>query len=426
MKLNYKRTILVGFAFFLICSFWQVYDTIVPLILTNKFEMSQTMSGFVMSLDNIFALVLLPVFGTLSDKTKTPFGRRTPYIVIGTVLSAMLLSMLGFIDNLVVFVVVLLLALLSMALYRSPAVALMPDVTIKPLRSKGNAIINLMGTAGAITALIVGIIFKTGEAGKTDFGTYMVFVAGIMLLCLAVFMLTVKETKWSKEAEKESERLNCDEEAHERDEAGGKLTKGQLASLVFILSSVALWYIGYNAVTTKYSVYSEHVLKMDYGLTLIVAQAAAVIAYIPVGIISSKIGRKKAILAGVAMLFAAFFCGSFVTSSMPLGVMYIFFALGGIGWATINVNSFPMVVELAKGADCGKYTGYYYSASMAAQIITPIFSGFLMDKISMRIMFPYACVFVGLSFITMLFVKHGDSKPEKETDIMTYLAGDAD
>ena len=169
MKLNYKRTILVGFAFFLISAFWQAYDTIVPLILTNKFNMEQTYSGIIMSLDNIFAVVLLPIFGTLSDRTMTKYGKRTPYITVGTVLAALFLILLGFTAKLVLFVFVLLASLLSMATFRSPAVALMPDVTVKPLRSKGNAIINLMGTAGGMIVLGLGIVFKTSTAGKTDF-----------------------------------------------------------------------------------------------------------------------------------------------------------------------------------------------------------------------------------------------------------------
>jgi MFS family permease len=422
MKLNYKRTILVGFAFFLISAFWQAYDTIVPLILTNKFHMEQTYSGVIMSLDNIFAVVLLPIFGTLSDKTLTKYGKRTPYITVGTVLAAFFLILLGFAPKLVVFVLILLGCLLSMATFRSPAVALMPDVTVKPLRSKGNAIINLMGTAGGMLVLGLGIVFKTSAAGKTDFSVYLITVSVVMIAALVVFLLTVKEPLWASEAEAENAKLDQENDKEEEVKVVGKLSRGELTSLILILASVALWYIGYNAITSKYSVYASEVLKVPYTVTLLVAQGAAIVSYVPVGMVASKIGRKKTILAGVLMLGVAFASASFIKEGVNPIVMYMLFSLAGIGWATINVNSFPMVVELAKNGDVGKYTGFYYTASMTAQIVTPILSGFLIDIIGWKVFFPYAAIFVGCAFITMFFVKHGDSRPE-EKSALEALAG---
>ena len=425
MKLNYKRTILVGFAFFLISAFWQAYDTIVPLILTNKFGMEQGYSGMIMSLDNIFAVVLLPVFGTLSDKTRTRFGKRTPYIFLGTIFAAAFFVILGYSGSLVWFVILLLACLLSMATFRSPAVALMPDVTVKPLRSKGNAIINLMGTAGGMIVLGLGIVFKTNQAGKTDFSVYLISVSAVMITALVVFLLTVKEPLWASEAEAENEKLDSKKEQEEQKAvAVRKLTRSELTSLVLILASVALWYIGYNAVTSKYSVYATEVLKVPYTVTLLVAQGAAIISYIPVGMIASKIGRKKTILAGVTMLTVAFAAASFIKEGTPAIVMYLLFCLAGIGWATINVNSFPMVVELAKGGDVGKYTGFYYTASMAAQIVTPIFSGFLVQILGWWIFFPYAALFAGCAFVTMFFVKHGDAKPEAQGTLEALAGAD--
>ena len=425
MKLNYKRTILVGFAFFLISAFWQAYDTIVPLILTNKFEMEQTYSGIIMSLDNIFAVFLLPVFGMLSDKTMSKYGKRTPYITIGTVLAAFFLIILGFVSNLIVFILVLLGCLLSMATFRSPAVALMPDVTVKPLRSKGNAIINLMGTAGGMLVLGLGIAFKTSTAGKTDFSAYLIAVSVVMIGALVAFLLTVKEKLWSAEAEAENAKLDAKEPEKNEEKVVGKLSRSELTSLILILASVALWYIGYNAITSKYSVYASEILKVPYTITLLVAQGAAIVAYIPVGIVASKLGRKKTILAGVVMLTVAFASASFIKEGVNPIVMYLLFSLAGIGWATINVNSFPMVVELAKNGDVGKYTGFYYTASMSAQIVTPILSGFLIDKIGWHIFFPYAAIFAGCAFVTMFFVKHGDSRPETQ-GALESLAGSDD
>ena len=433
MKLNYKRTILVGFAFFLISAFWGAYDAIVPKILTNLYHMKQSMSGLIMSFDNILAVVMLPLFGAASDKVQSKWGKRTPFIFFGTCCAVAFFILLGTIqsvDLLWLFIVVLLLTLISMATFRSPAVALMPDVTLKPLRSKGNAIINLMGTAGGILVLVFGIIFKTGAEGKTNFLDYIIAVCALMMFGLIIFLLTVREPRWAAEMEAETERLGLNQEEAATAEVtkGGEqqpqkrgLSFGEKCSLFLILASVALWYIGYNAVTSKYSVYAEQVLHVDFNTTLIVAQAAAIVSYIPVGIISSKVGRKKAILTGIVMLTTAFVIAIFLKNVSSEPMMFPIFALAGIGWATINVNSFPMVVELAKLGDTGKYTGYYYTASMSAQIVTPILSGFLIDRIGWDIFFPYAALFAALSFVTMLFVKHGDSKPEAKKSVLEAL-----
>ena len=505
MKLNYKRTILVGFAFFLISAFWQAYDATIPVILTNKFGMSQTWSGVIMALDNILAVFMLPLFGALSDKCTAKSGKRTPFIRWGTIVAAIALVGLSIVDDaqrvnlavvneidepkglyciydsqsdkalmtpegetfvlqdiytkeefgqirsdfvdeetgespytnyvvparqayaaeitkqqpkeLIIFVALLLVILVAMATFRSPAVALMPDVTIKPLRSKANAVINLMGTAGGIIVLVLGIVFATSAVRNQLMNYYVYYgvIAALMLGALAVFMATVREPQWAKEMHEESIRLGIEEDVEENGEKHG-LSKAEKRSLIFILASIALWYMGYNAVTSKYSVYAGNILNMDYNTTLLLAQAAAIVAYLPAGIVASKIGRKKTILAGVVMLTVAFGAASFPRSGSSVIVLHLLFALAGIGWATINVNSFPMVVEMCSGADVGKYTGFYYTASMTAQIITPMLSGFFMDMdgVGMTVLFPYAAIFAGLAFVTMIFVKHGDAKPESK------------
>ncbi len=597
MKLNYKRTILVGFAFFLISAFWQAYDTIIPLMLTNKFGLDQTWSGVIMSLDNILALFMLPIFGALSDKKDTRYGKRMPFIVIGAIVAIVCFVGLTFADNaqlakisegtkgtywtenytvenreyhnitnkdvpaeytvrdyaakvyfnktydqltaeqqrqteawykgedlnydtvyvyskptdgveenyrlcktengklvyaddgspvsertanaysslvsdaeaqfaksvtkanwwiLVIFIVILLAVLVAMATFRSPAVALMPDVTVKPLRSKANAVINLMGTAGGLLVLLLGLVFGTGKVSNQlmSYSWFVVAVCGIMAAALIVFMFTVKEKRWNREMLDAQAVLDAEEERASREQASTeqgdeqketkpaadeaeasddeisapqtreKLPKDKMKSLILILASVALWFTGYNAITSKYSVYALNVLNKDYNATLMIAQGAAIIAYVPVGMIASKIGRKKSILSGIVMLTAAFFGAIFINSSSPDFVLWILFALAGIGWATINVNSFPMVVELSKGSNIGKYTGYYYTASMAAQVITPILSGALMDAFgTMSILFPYGAIFAAASFVTMLFVKHGDSKPQTPKDKLEMLNG---
>ena len=422
MKLNYKRTILVGFAFFLISAFWQAYDKTIPMVMTYKFGMTQLQSGIIMALDNVLAVFMLPLFGGLSDKTKTKYGRRTIFIFFGTICAVISFIFIPLIGNMWLFIAVLLATLISMATFRSPAVALMPDVTVKPLRSKGNAIINLMGTAGGLLVLVLGMIVKVGEDSMHNLFPYYIAVCGIMLFGLIVFLLTVKENKWANEMQEDTKKYFTDTEAEAREISGGKLSKGQLVSLLLILSSVALWYMGYNAITSKYSLYADSVLHQSYDLTLLIAQAGAIAAYIPVGIVASKFGRRKTILTGVAMLATAFFVAIFMTAESSPVFMYILFAIAGIGWATINVNSFPMVVELSKEGDVGKYTGWYYTASMSAQVITPILSGWIMDLFgNMHPLFPYASICVALAFVTMFFVKHGDSKPEPKKSALESL-----
>ena len=318
---------------------------------------------------------------------------------------------------------VLLLVLIAMATFRSPAVALMPDVTIKPLRSKANAIINLMGTAGGIIVLVLTTVVGTSSKLYMHYAGYVALVCAIMILGLLIFLFTVKEKKWADEMEAESIRLGLEEKVEDKNEGNRALSKPEMKSLLLILASVALWYIGYNSITSKYTVYATTVLNVDYGLSLIVAQAAAIVSYIPVGIIATKLGRRKTILAGITMLATAFFIGNFIGAGVSNLVMYPIFALAGIGWATINVNSFPMVVELARGGEVGKYTGYYYTASMAAQIVAPILSGVLYDLFGMRAMFfSFGTIFVVFSFVTMFLVKHGDAKAEKQ-DALEALGG---
>ena len=431
MKLDYKKTILVGFAFFIISAFWQAYDKTIPLLMTYKFNMSQLESGIIMALDNVLAVFLLPLFGSLSDKTKSKLGKRTIFILIGTICAVICFIFLPIIGNIWLFIGVLLLTLLSMASFRSPAVALMPDVTCKPLRSKGNAIINLMGTAGGLLVLVLGMIVTVGKDNMQNFVPYYIAVCGIMLLGLIIFLLTVKETKWANQMLEDTAKYYPEEaETTEAVDANSdstatttkKLTGSQLVSFILILASVALWYMGYNAVTSKYSLYADSVLNQSYDLTLLIAQAGAIAAYIPVGMIATKIGRRKTILTGVAMLATAFFIAIFMTADSSPIFMYILFAIAGIAWATINVNSFPMVVELAKEGDVGKYTGFYYTASMAAQVLTPILSGGIMDLAgNMLPLFPYASICVALAFVTMFFVKHGDSKPVAKSSILENL-----
>lgn len=529
MKLDYKKVFYVGLAFFIISIFWQTYDNIITKILIDKFGLNQTWSGVVMALDNVLALFMLPLFGAISDKTNHKLGRRTPYVIVGTVVAAFAFIGLSFVDNLqtariedtaiiekyewitestddvrekplywtaillemhgdrtlalasgditqasydrymdsvytpmselltengaedldaielsyldgyyhrylselawqvtienpvnlVVFVVVLLIALVAMSVFRSPAVSLMPDVTMKPLRSKANAIINLMGAAAGVTSLILLTVLGLGGKSYVHYAGAFISVGVIMLLVLVIFLWKVKEPKLVAEKEADDQTFGLIEEEGEVHDMHD-LPKDKRLSLFLILGSVFLWFMGYNAVMTKVSDYAPKILQLpSFTLPLLVANVTAIIAFIPIGILSTKFGRRKTILAGIVLLTLCF--GSVFFLSKDTGwVMFIVFGLTGIGWATINVNSYPMVVELAKGSNVGKYTGYYYAFSMAAQILTPILSGFFMDLIHPKVLFPYATLFVALAFVTMFLTKHGDAAVEKKSILENF------
>jgi len=421
MKLNYKRTVLIGLVFLSISAFWQMYDNVVPLILKNTFGMGETVTGAIMAADNVFALFLLPIFGAFSDKVKTPIGRRMPFILLGTGLSFLFLLALPYADrtvNLTIFVVGLFLVLVSMGTYRSPAVALMPDLTPKPLRSKANAIINLMGAIGAVYTLIM-IKFLVDKGERPNYYPLFLAVGLLMVVSVLLTFLTIRENKLRKEVGVESE---TEESVEIVGQTSGPLPKDVKKSLIFILISVAFWFIAYNAVTTAFSRYVSEVWGLkggDYADCLMIATVVAIISYIPIGFLSSKIGRKKTILIGIVLLGSCFAAaGLYPTYHWS---MVIFFAIIGFAWASISVNSYPMVVEMSKAGDVGKYTGYYYTFSMAAQVITPILSGLLLEYVSYRTLFPYSVAFCVFAFITMSMVKHGDSKPAKKKDLLENL-----
>ena len=429
MKLNTNQTIRIGFAFLSICAFWQLYNNVVPLILTNTFHLNETYSGMIMAADNVLALFLLPLFGSISDRTNTRMGRRKPFILFGTIAAVCAMLLLPVIDNLYagthnkvltgVFIAVLALILIIMGTYRSPAVALMPDVTPKPLRSRANAIINLMGALGGIIYLIIATLLYSEKrtAGLDHVNYFLLFaiVAGIMLLSLAIVMFTVDEVALSAKM-LEYEAAHPEENLIETDESGKEeLPRDVKKSLGFILVSVSLWFISYNAVETWFTTYASRQWDMALGsssLCLTIATVGAIITYIPAGAMAGKIGRKKTIMGGIVLMIAAFALIFIYTllSNQFSPILYVIFVMIGVGWAAINVNSLPMVVEMCKGSDIGKFIGTYYTFSMAAQTVTPIVAGWLMNHVSYGTLFPYSLFFITAAFLTMSMVKHGDSE----------------
>ena len=439
LKLNNKRTILVGLAFLSICAFWQMYNSVIPKILTYTFHLDETYSGIIMAADNVLALFLLPLFGAISDKSRSRMGRRMPFILCGTGCAVLLMMLLPILDNsyaaspsvtkLVLFIAVLGLLLIAMGTYRSPAVALMPDVTPKPLRSRANAIINLMGAVGGILYLgLAAVLYpasKTHGLAHVSYRPLFLIVSLIMVTAVLILYLTIKEPKLEAENQKleaahpEWNLASDDGQGHEVLPAPVK------RSLTFLLISISLWFIGYNGVTTWFTKYVEAVMGEGLGgasTCLLVATAGAIVSYIPIGALAAKIGRKRTIQCGIVLLATCFMLGYLLTTvySSIQPIMYVVFALVGLAWAGINVNSLPMVVEMCRGSDIGKFTGYYYTFSMAAQVVTPIVAGSLMRAIDYRVLFPYAATFVALSFVTMCFVRHGDTKAEAKKGLEAF------
>ena len=431
MKLNTKKTVEIGFAFLSISAFWQMYNNVIPLVLTNTFHMNETISGAIMASDNILALFLLPLFGGISDRCKSRMGRRKPFVLFGTIAAVILMLLLPLVDNSyfadpsdtkrILFVGILGCLLVAMGTYRSPAVALMPDVTPKPLRSKANAIINLMGALGGIIYLLITSVMyssaRTEGLEHVDYFPLFLVVAGIMMVSVLIVMITVNEVKLHKEMEVYETAHPEDNLAETNDQGKEELPREVKRSLAFLLVSISLWFIAYNAIDTWFTTYANAKWGMSLGsasLCLTVGVAGAIIAYIPIGSIAEKIGRKKSILIGICLLLFSFLAAIFLVQGSFTPLLYVIFVLVGFGWAAISVNSLPMVVEMCKGSDVGKFTGYYYTFSMAAQVITPILSGWLMNHISYEALFPYSATFCVLALITMQFVKHGDNKVESK------------
>ncbi len=438
-KLDNRRTVLVGLAFLSISAFWQMYDNIVPLILRQTFGMDESLAGVIMAADNVLALFLLPLFGGISDRAHTKLGRRTPFILAGTAAAVVLMNLLPVLDNsyaaaaapfkFASFVVVLGLLLVAMGTYRSPAVALMPDITPKPLRSRANAIINLMGAVGGILYLAVAaVLYPTARVqglAHVNYQPLFLVVSGIMIVAVAVLLLTIREpalTAANQALEKDHPEWNLAED----DGSGNEVLPAPVRrSLGFLLASIALWFVGYNGVTTWFTTYVAEVMGEGLGgasTCLLVATAGAIVSYIPIGIVASRVGRKRTILGGVVLLAGCFLAGYLLTahSHSITPVMFVAFALVGLAWAAINVNSLPMVVEMCRGSDVGKFTGYYYTASMLAQVVTPVLAGTLMKTLGYQILFPYAAFFVACSFVTMTQVRHGDAKAAAKKGLAAF------
>jgi maltose/moltooligosaccharide transporter len=402
MKLNYKQTMLIGLGFFTISIVWGIYNIAMPIYLKDL-GLSGVAVGSVMTIDNVFAVVFLPVFGALSDRTNTRYGRRMPYLLVGVPLSALTFMLIPVFRTSLVPVMIAVVAMnFFMSIYRAPTVALMPDFTPGPLRSKANGVINFMGGIGAVAAFLIGgFLFK-----KNEFLPFAVCSA-IMIVTIILMYLMIHEPT----------EISDDREAPGQTAVSAVREKGTVLSLIFLLIAIFFWFTAYNAVETFFSTFGEVVLKIDKSQSsfmLATFSAMLVVFSIPSGLLASKIGRKKTILIGITVLFLVFVALNF-TTGLSHYVIYALLAVGGISWALININSYPMVVEMTSSKGIGKYTGYYYFFSMSAAIVSPILFGYIKDMIGDRFLFVYSSIAMVLAFFFMMLVKHGESKPEAKS-----------
>ncbi|AJC70991.1 sucrose transporter [Thermococcus guaymasensis DSM 11113] len=424
MEFKYSRIFLLGFGFFGISIIWSLYNAYIPIFLQDTFKMSRTVTGFVMTIDNLFAVLLLPFLGALSDKTRTRLGRRKPYILMGAPSAALMFALIPVArayENLALFMGTIILMNFFMALFRSPVIAFMPDITPSEKRSQANGIINFMGGVGALLAYFGGKVLY-------DMNYAYPFFAGaaIMLLANLLVVLFVPEPEeYRVSGEKISLRKLLSETSRksfgELKENLKDVFASHEKSLFFMLLSIFFWFIAFNSVETFFTSYAKYHLGIEEStgaFMMGVVSLSFMLFAIPAGLLGGRVGRKKTITAGLIMVSAAmlgaYLLGetskpgsSALTDPVVLKFMVLFF-FGGIGWAMVNVNSLPMVVDMTTEEKLGGYTGLYYFFSQAANLVAPPLAGAFLDVIGYKTLLPFAVVFFLLAALTMQFVKRGD------------------
>ncbi len=444
MKLNYKRTALIGFAFFGILLLWQVYDSWCPTFLTdifarNIYEMSsaqlkasdpekilnvQWIVGIIMACDNLAALILLPIFGNLSDKTKTPIGKRMPYILVGTFVSAVAFPFIPLFfhyNNVAGMIIMMAIVLLFMMMYRNPAVALMPDITPKPLRAKANGIINIMGYFGGAFATVLGLAFvlshyinsPVAERNLWTIELPFIIASALMVISALVLFKTIRENELAVELKDEMERGEQMAAVETPIDDDKPMSRANRNMLLAILGAEFLWFMSDNALGTyvgNYVIYYLNSVSSATMILTILGGLASVVGFAIAGGIADKIGRKWTISTGLMITFLGLIVMCFV---VPTGVtaanaahgeftfptlLYAVWVLKGFGMALVHNCSFPMVVELCSSKKIGKFTGYYYAASMSAQTATPVLLGLVLRAANAWRALPvYACILTLLS-----------------------------
>ncbi|MCR4911757.1 MAG: MFS transporter [Bacilli bacterium] len=460
-KLNMKRTMIIGFAFFGILLMWQVWDSYCSSFLSELFMKSlgtddpkqvQYLVGVMMAVDNIAALIMMPIFGHLSDKTNTRFGKRMPYILIGTFVVSVAFPFIPIAfhyNNLVALIILMIITVFFAMMYRNPAVALMPDLTPKPLRSKANGIINIMGYIGGAVPTVLGMFLVLSQylKGKYDAATDtwvptaqtgniwiievpFLLASVLMIASVIVLFILIKENKIKDEIKDELARGEEEAEIQDSvaDDENKPMSKANKTMLWLILIAEFFWFMADNGVGTFMTNYTLYHLNTDtskLAINTIASGLCSVAGFAVGGIIAAKIGRKWTLTGGLALTVLAYVLWFILGLSIaPNGTfpfyIYVIFVLKGFGMSLVHVNSFPMVVELCSAKKIGKFTGYYYMASMLAQTITPIALGSLMliPDFDWSYLPLYALVCCGFSLAVFMFVK---SVKLNKTDIKKGL-----
>lgn len=422
-SLDWGRTLLVTLPFAGALAFWQAYDGIVPLILRDTFHMGDTLAGAVMALDNVCALFLLPLFGSLSDRCHSRLGRRTPFIIVGSLLAALLVPFLSVADrleSLPLFIGVLCLLLIVLSSYRSPCVALMPDVTPRPVRAKADAFNSLMAAAAGIIVM-VSISLAVPNVERPSYLPVFLIVSVLIVLCTIVFTVFFREKQSVDKMHEESIAMGVPEAEVDASDEGGKekeTDKVVRRSLLGILLCVFFYFMASNAVTSAFSKYASQVWGAGGGSFAnfqLVATLVTLISYMPMAGLSCRIGRKRTTYIGIGLMCLGGL-SIFLTSGYT-HLIYVWVSIAGIGMGTVATTIYPMIMEVASEKTTGRYTGYYYTASMSAQIITPILSGAVMEFIGYRYLYLYAIICAVLAALPLFLVKKGNTVLLKDLKI---------
>lgn len=433
-KMKWGRAILISLPFFALTMFWQAYDYIVPLMLSKHYSLSTTAYSVIMSIDNVVALIFLPLFGILSDRIHGKMGRRSPLILFGTVGGLLGLFIMNYADGkavagentFVLFMIALVIAVFFMSLYRSPSAALVADCFIRPQRTKANATLNLMGALAGVIFSIIGKRLIFAVNGIPIFTKCVYFAILIMVIASALYFLFTRENKFVAQVEEQNKQLGLiDEKTDTKDKTLTKLSKEETKSLWFILASVFMAYMAYNGFNTHYTNYLLTYLEQPASWTspYLLKVLLAMIMMIPAALVATKIGRRKSCIIG-AIICAIGYFGVFTVTPATAKMLYIWFIISAIGFPMLSINLGPMVLELGKDCDSGRYMGYYYIATTVAQIITPTFASLFINVSGYKILGIYAGIFSVLTVLTSIMVKHGDAKPVLATAVDEAISAD--
>ena len=412
MKFNYGRIFLLGFGFFGVSVIWTVYNAFVPLFLADKFNLSPIFIGFFMTLDNIAALFIQPPVGAWSDRLRTPLGRRMPFILIGAPVGALAFGLIPLAAVLPLFVACTSTLLLSMAFWRTPVIALMPDITPSQYRSQANGVINLMGGLGTIIASLVGsTLYEINIAFPFWMGSVLVIVAALLVF------LFIKEPREYAEGGKEPDMFGSLRELIQDNDKSG----------LRILFAIFFWFLSYTGIEAFLTLYATRYVGIpegDAGRLVGHLGLFFVLFALPAGIIGSRIGRRITISAGIVGMAVLIFClfilspatlSSLITKLPVLGnirVISLLLMPAGIAWALININSLPMVVDLTTAARLGTFTGLYYLFSTLSAIVGPNLNGLLVQLSGNQYntIMLISPLFLVIALILMLGVKKGEAQ----------------